>query len=319
MNAQELSQRILNGILVPAGFPKLPSGWLASEDQILSTDGKRKLFVLILSRGKPFGESGSKNGHRALAILHGMGEHGGRYQHFPHYLQSNVDTVVCLDHLGHGRSEGLRGHIDHFDRLTDDSALFLDYVHKRLNEAHGKSEVHLFAHSLGGHIGLRVLFRGRKDLASASISAPFLGVKAPVPAVKAAAAKVLAKIGPWIQLDTGLDVTTISRDAAVIDCYKSDRLVHSKMTPGFWDETLRAIQDTLSQTATISTPVQFFIPLADGLINSDISLEFFNRLRAQEKSLKTYPGSHHETFNDLDKEKAFSDLGYWIQEHSQKV
>ncbi|MBL7716192.1 MAG: lysophospholipase [Bdellovibrionales bacterium] len=316
MNSQELSQRIMSGIVVPAGFPTMPSDWIASEQQILSTDGKRKLFVLVFSKGEAFGKKGSKNGHRAVAVLHGMGEHGGRYQHFTHYLQSNVDTVVCLDHLGHGRSEGLRGHIDHFDRLTDDAGIFLDFVHARLKEIHQKSEVHLFAHSLGGHIGLRLLLKGRKDLASAAISAPFLGLKGKVPAVKAAAAKVLAKIGPWIQLDTALDVNTISRDPAVLKAYQTDRLVHSKMTPGFWDQTLHAIEDTLANTTLIQAPVEFFIPLADGLIDADVSTAYFDRMRALEKSLKTFPGCHHEIFNDLGKEKAFSDLNYWIQGHS---
>ena len=58
--------------------------------------------------------------HRALLIVHGLGEHGGRYLHAPHYLKDTVGAVYCIDQRGHGRSEGIRGHCDRFTQFTDD-------------------------------------------------------------------------------------------------------------------------------------------------------------------------------------------------------
>jgi alpha-beta hydrolase superfamily lysophospholipase len=256
-------------------------------------------------------------GHRALLVLHGHGEHGGRYFHFPHFVHTAVDLVQTVDHRGHGRSEGLRGHIEKFDHFAEDAALAIHRLDGQLKARFGKSEIHLLGHSLGGHVALRTLFLNKDlPLASATVSAPFLAIKVKVPVAKKFAAHALSRIWGSIQMGTGLDPSEISHDKEVVTAYVSDRLVHDKMTPSFFTSMLDAMGDTLKRDSGIEYPLQVLVPLQDRIVDSDVSLDFFRRLKHRDKRLKTYSGFYHEPFNELGKEQAFEDLVSWISSHS---
>jgi len=247
-----------------------------------------------------------------------MGEHGGRYFHLPHFLHQTVDAVYCLDHRGHGRSDGLRGHIERFDQFPSDTAHAIRRLDEQLKKRFGKSEIHVFAHSLGGLIGLRMLFLNPGlPIASATMASPLLGLKAKVPFVKKYAAPILSKVWGSIQLDTTLDPNTLSRDPEVIRAYQADRLVHPKMTPRFYTEMNSAMRDTLRRESGLTHPVMMMVPLNDGLVNSEVALRFCRNLKHRDKRLKTYPGFHHETQNEVGKEQVFEDLATWISEHPQ--
>ncbi|MGW8370425.1 MAG: alpha/beta fold hydrolase, partial [Gammaproteobacteria bacterium] len=115
-------------------------------------------------------------------IFHGLGEHGGRYAHVPHYVQGCVSRVVCHDHRGHGRSEGRRGHVNRFDDFADDAAQAVMRLDERLRHECGRSEIHVLGHSMGGLITLRMLLaHPGLAIASATVSSPALGVGIPVP------------------------------------------------------------------------------------------------------------------------------------------
>jgi alpha-beta hydrolase superfamily lysophospholipase len=250
-----------------------------------------------------------------------MGEHGGRYLHFPHYLKDSVENVYVADHRGHGRSEGTRGHADRFDDLVDDAAVAIRRLDEKLKKKYGKSEIHLFGHSLGGHLAIRVAaLHPTLPLASVTISAPFLAIKAKVPIGKKLAAKGLSKLWPSLQLDTQLSANQISHDPAVVEAYTKDRLVHSKMTPAFFETLNKAFADTLKrgpEKGGIGFPVQFLVPLKDSIVDANVSLEFFKSIELRDKRLKTYPEFFHEPFNEIGKEEAFSDLTSWIDSHAK--
>lgn len=309
---------VFHGTILPVGFPAPPAGWVYDWKMLPVGDGKTQLYSYACSKGEVYGVKGAANGHRAILIIHGFGEHSGRYLHFPHFLGDVAETVYGFDLRGHGRSEGLRGHADRFDTFVDDAKAAVMDLHQKLMEKHGKAEIHLFGHSMGGHIGLRLLLLCPDlPVASASISAPFLGMKEKAPATKVGAASVLAATGfGWIQLDTGLDAALVSRDGAVVEAYRQDRLVHGKMTPRLFSQILKTIADTFRRDSGIKVPLQMYIPLQDGLVDPEKSLAYYRLLKVREKSLKTYPGYFHESFNDTGKEAVFSDISAWIRTHS---
>src|SRR6185436_3889565 len=110
------------------------------------------------------------------------GEHGGRYPHVPHYLNSVVDGVYCFDHRGHGRSGGIRGHVEKFDHYIKDAALAITRLEKQLKERFQQIEIHLLGHSMGGLIALLTLFSHTLlPVRSVTISAPLLGIRVPTP------------------------------------------------------------------------------------------------------------------------------------------
>jgi alpha-beta hydrolase superfamily lysophospholipase len=301
---------IYQGILQPRGFPGLPEGWVSEWETFASSDSELQLFM---ASHHPTEWASPK----ALIVLHGMGEHGGRYLHFPHFLKGDVGAVFCLDHRGHGRSEGLRGHAASFDLFVEDAALAIRRVDEQLRKRFGRSEIHLFGHSMGGHIALRTaLLHPNLPIRSLTVSAPLLGIKVPLPLAKRAGARVLSRVWSTLQMASEIDPSLVSHDTEVVEAYKADRLVHKKGTPRLYTELLAAIEDTMGRDSGISVPLQMLVPMRDQIVDPEAALSFFRNLKLRDKQLKTYPNFFHESFNEIGKEQAFEDLRAWINQHS---
>ena len=306
------------GAIQPKGFPAIPEDWTSewetfegtpSEDQGLGTRAP-KLFSVIH-------QTGAWRTGRVLVVVHGLFEHGGRYLHFPYFLRDTVDAVCCLDLRGHGRSEGLRGHIENFDLLTDDLLLYLRRIQAKFKKSSPKLKVHLFGHSLGGLIVLRALSRDQSlPVKSASVCAPLLQIAVDVPFVKKVAAGILSKVWGNLHLLSELDPKRLSHDPEVGEAYRADRLVHQKLTPKFFSELQRAMMETAEKPFAVNRPIQILIPMDDRIVSSRAVQHFFNELAISDKELKTYPEFFHEAFNEIGKEKVFEDLSTWITAHS---
>ena len=299
-----------SGILQPYGFPKLPEDWESEWETFASSDGKLQIFSVLHHK---------KNWKtpRVLVVLHGLGEHGGRYLHLPHYLKNEVDAVYCMDHRGHGRSEGLRGHVEEFDLYSDDVALAVSRLDEMLKKRFGNSEIHLLGHSMGGLIGLRTCLKhSTLPLHSVTISAPLLGIRLKVPPIKKAMSGILARTWGSLQMTSTLDASTLSHDPDVAQAYLKDRLVHLKVTPRFFVGIEGAMADTLSRDSGFQFPLQFIIPMKDKIVDSEVSLEFFRKLKHREKVLKTFPESFHEPLNEVNKDEIIAEVGSWIKAHS---
>ena len=311
------SRRIYQGSLQPQSFPGLPSQWFSEWETFPSSDGRLQLYAVShRASAESVVPERKFRKPQVLVVFHGMGEHGGRYLHFPHYLQSEIDQIYCLDHRGHGRSEGPRGYVSNFDLFADDGALAIQRLNEALHKRFGQSvDLHLFAHSMGGLIALRMLLRFENlPIRSVSLSAPLLGIAARVPPVKKAAGRILAKIWGSMQMASEVDASILSHDQDVVIAYQTDRLVHKKITPSLFVSMEAAMADTLKGPVELKYPVQFLIPMADQLVDSEISLKYYSRLKMQNKVLKTYPGFFHESHNEIGKEQVFADILSWLRE-----
>lgn len=252
-----------------------------------------------------------------LIVVHGHGEHGGRYFHVPHYVRDVVDSVYIFDLRGHGRSNGLRGHIENFDDFCADVAQVIRHKHELLMARFGKAEIHVLGHSLGGHLVIRTaLLHADLPIQSITATAPFLGIKAKVPAHKKVGARVLNRVWSSLQLSTGLDPAAISHDQEIVRLYQQDRLVHDKMTPRFYAGVQAAMSDTMSRHSGVEYPLQIVVPLQDEIVDAEKSLAFFRNLKHRHKRLRTYPGFFHEPMNEVGKEPVFEDIVSWISQHS---
>lgn len=300
------------GALQPAGFPGLPEGWESRSEAFESSTPGLKLFAAIHRR--------NGGGNRVLIVSHGLGEHGGRYLHFAHYLRDAVDEVYCLDHRGHGRSEGTRGHVERFDELSEDLAHAIKRVHDRV-QAEGREPVlHLFGHSLGGLIALKAaLDHPRLPLRTLTLSSPLLGVKMAVPLPKRLVGNLLSRVWGSVQIPSGIDASGLSHDPAVVEAYLADRLVHDKVTPRLFTEMTAAYQATRARDKGLRVPLQMMLPEEDPVTDTDLAKRWFEALKTSkqgEKNLVTYPGFFHESFNETGKERAFEDLESWVRRHN---
>lgn len=296
---------------VPLGFPGLPPHWRCEGRSISSADGQETLF---LTR---YWQERAGAPQRAMLIAHGQGEHGGRYQHFAHFLNETVGSIVTIDHRGHGRSTGARGHVERFDDYVEDASA----VAQTLKLEYPSQEWHLFGHSMGGLISLRLLWKHPEiGFKSAVISAPLLGLSMKVPALKKWMAMGISRVWGSLSLKNEIDARAISRDGAVQEAYLKDGLNHNRVTPRFFVEMQRAIENTLKEALRdYRCPLLFLIPGNDRVVDSQTTRSFVERLQGENPVLiesKGYPESHHESFNDTDKETVFRDIAQWIRKNS---
>ncbi len=291
---------------------QLPVGWKFDWETIPSSDHQAQLF-LSEYRKEPWEKP------RALFVLHGMGEHSGRYADFAPPLAECVDAIFVPDHRGHGRSEGLRGDIARFDLLIEDAALAFQRLQEKLKKRFGdESEIHLLGHSLGGMLALRFLERFPElPIASATISSPLLDVAMPIPAVKRAASSLLKHVWGSLQIPTGLPPEGLSRIPEEVELYTSDRLNHDRMTPRFFDGMMAAMKGMRASPLARDVAIQFLIPLADRVVSADAAVAYYHGLSQSDKRLKTYPEGFHESMNDLHREEFFRDVADWIRIHGK--
>lgn len=295
-------------MIIPEGFPKLPSGFEYETQVLESSDGEHGIFLNWFRR------RGVSSPKRGLLILHGQGEHGARYQHFVHYLQDEYDLLVAPDLRGHGRSEGIRGHVESFDEYLDDALLAWSELEKRLGAS---GSMDWFAHSMGGTVTLRLLqdAPGLK-IRNLMLSSPCVGLSHEVPLVKEVAARLLSRVWGSLQLGTDLKPGDLSHDEAVVSAIRRDSLHHTKATPKFYLSFVEAMERV--RTTLIPVPagsrVLFQLAGEDRIVSSPDAERVFEGLMHPQKKKRIYTGLFHEIFNELDKDQVFHDLKEWLRE-----
>jgi alpha-beta hydrolase superfamily lysophospholipase len=245
-----------------------------------------------------------------LVIVHGLGEHGARYQNVVNHLVPKGYVIYALDHRGHGRSPGQRGHLDDWSQFREDLRAFVLLV--RVREA--GHPFFLMGHSMGGCMVLNYVLHYPDRLTAVVASAPAVG-KLNIPPIMAVASKLLAKLKPNLSVSTGLDSKAISRDTAVIEAYRNDPLVHGKGSPGAAVTFLQTAEWTMAHAADFQPPLLLLHGDADRLVNVAESKKFFAQVQQPDKKLIIYPGGYHESHNDLHKEQMLVDLEAWLEGH----
>ena len=160
-----------------------------------------------------------------VLLVHGLGEHAGRYDHVARRLNDWGFAVRGYDQYGHGESGGARGGMPSDTRLLDDLADIVDSTRARTPR---NTPLILLGHSLGGLVAARFVALGLRPLDALILSSPALDPG--LSAVQKLLVAVLPKIAPNLRVGNGLDATLISHDPKVVAAYKSDKFVHDRIS-----------------------------------------------------------------------------------------
>ncbi len=245
-----------------------------------------------------------------LAIVHGFGEHSGRYMNLVNRLVPAGFALYGFDHRGHGRSPGQRGHINNWDEFLGDVRAFLNII----REIENNKPLFLYGHSMGGLLVLGYSLRHPESLNGVIASGPALSQPGVSPLLLALS-RVMSKIWPSFSIDTKLDVNLISRDPDVIKAYQDDTLVHSMASARLGTELTAAMEWTQAHAADWKLPLLILHGTEDKLVPPEGSKTFFDNVSFDDKQRIEYPGTRHEPHNDLDREKVLDDIRQWLERH----
>ena len=247
-----------------------------------------------------------------LVLVHGSGEHSGRYDNVVNYFEDRFYALYGFDFRGHGKSEGKVSHVMNWQEYREDLDSFLRFV----QDKNPDKTLFLYGHSMGAQISLDYLtFDKHVPLAGMISSA------AAIAPPKASASliligKFLSKVWPTFTLGNGLDVKDISRDPEVVKAYIDDPLVSSKISARFAAEFLACISRVQSNAAKIDVPLFMFHGETDKIIPAAGSKQYFEKVSLADKKLKIYKDGFHEPHNDLQKQEVFQDVEQWLEKRS---
>lgn len=269
------------------------------------TPSGRHLFGRSWSPGEEVGSS--------LLLVHGFGEHSGRYEDMARWFADRGRSVYAYDLPGHGLSSGKRGHIARFDDFLDDLEFIID---RMVSECSGRRPI-LIGHSMGGLVATALACERDCPLGLLVTSGPALALGEDISRGRVRAARWLARFLPRFSLQAGLDLEALSQDPEVVRKYREDPLVHGQMSASLAAGMMDRAELTSSSANRVDVPMLLLHGEEDSLCPVDASRSFFSGLdrdRVRGSELRTYAGLRHEIFNEPGREQVYADLLAWVEQ-----
>ena len=246
-----------------------------------------------------------------LALIHGIGEHTGRYAHVGEAFNNAGYALVGFDLRGHGKSGGPRGHFPSLDAVMQDIDEFLALLRARYPK---DTPFFIYGHSLGGLLTLTFALKKQPDVKGIVVTGPGLRSALQEQKAKLMMAKLLGTIAPTLTVSSDLDVKMISHDPKVVDAYIHDPLVHNKMSMGFGKSGLSAIDFVFANASNFSVPLLVMYGSEDKITYPSGGQDFVKLVKG-DVTFKLWDGMYHEVHNEAGKAEVFKVVIQWLNSH----
>lgn len=245
-----------------------------------------------------------------VVILHGYGEHSGRYLHVVETLVQRGFAVLRYDMRGHGRSGGRRGFVDVFGDYLEDLERMLAIGRRSAPSR----PLYLLAHSHGGLVALRRLVDRDDDIAGAILSAPYVAAFRPPPRAAVSAIHAVGRVLPRLRIPFGRRVERLTHDPAMQAETGRDPLRTPVATPRWYAE-MRATQELVQRRAAGLRLPLLVLLAGDDTVTASASVErAFEQIASDDVTVITYPGQRHELFNEVERDEVLADVVAWIEQ-----
>ena len=252
-----------------------------------------------------------------LVIVHGYGEHSGRYREFMTWLAERAVASFSFDFRGHGRSPGRRGYVRRWAEYVDDLRTFLAQPRLRPNDG---PPLFILGHSHGGLVVLAAAIDKAIDLTGVcgvALSSPYLRNAIVVPMHRLIVARIINPFVPWARFRSGVRPEWLSSDPRMQQDTIDDPLCHRSATPR-WFLTMRLEQQrVMGRAHEFRHPMLMLIGSRDPVADPAACHAFYERAESTDKSLKVYPDMVHELLREPERQRVFEDIFQWIT-HAQQ-
>lgn len=250
----------------------------------------------------------SGKGEKGWAVIvHGLGEHSGRYKRLIKMLNDSGVGVYTFDLPGHGKSDGRRGHTK-----IDECMEIMDGIIEEIGE-----KPVIFGHSLGGLISLRYAETRPDKIKGVVASAPSIAKPRDTSKFSVGLAKFLGIILPKMTINNTIDPHTLSRNGEAVKNYIDDPLVHDRISLALARSLFVNIEKVNEEAGKITKPLLILNGTEDVLSPIEGARNFMKKLKIKDKTLREFEGAYHEIFEDPEWADEFQKtIVEWIKSHA---
>ncbi|BAB07007.1 alpha/beta hydrolase [Halalkalibacterium halodurans] len=245
-----------------------------------------------------------------VVVIHGAGEHHGRYQWLAKKFNSIGLSVVMGDLPGQGRTRGKRGHIQSFQQYID---VVLEWVEAAKLE---HVPIFLFGHSMGGLVAVRTMIEGGTlPVRAVILSSPCFDLYQSPGKGKELASKMLHRVTPTFSHHSGIRSDLVTRNEEIREAYLKDELRVTKVSTKWYYELSKAMRDTRRYPEKFpNVPLLVMQAGEDYITDRKAAWEWFNSVQVTEKAYKEWNGLYHEIFNEPEREAVFQYTCFFIEQ-----
>lgn len=273
---------------------------MSSKESFLTTADGLKLYL------RNWSPRGPAKGW--ILIVHGLGEHGGRYGHVAEAFNLRGYAVTAFDLRGHGRSGGKRGDLPSYETAMEDIRLVLDATAAEYPGRPG----FLYGHSMGGNLVLNYALRRKPTLAGVIASSPWLRLVHEPRPLDLLLAKALKHLYPSLTRSTGLPAAYLSHDERVVKACLNDPLVHDRASIRLYLAVKDAGEWAMTHAPEFPLPLLLMHGDEDRITSFEASAEFSRRM-TREHTFKGWSGLYHEPHNELGREEVLDFVVAWVE------
>lgn len=245
--------------------------------------------------------------NRLLIIVHGIGEHVGRYEHVAEFFMQEGFAVMGIDHYGHGKSDGPRGASKGFPFMFD----YLEAWLQELQSAYHQPVV-MYGHSMGGGVLTGFLLHRQPDIQAAVISAPALIIGRRPGKLLRGALQLLSTVAPGFRMNQGLDINKISHDKSAVEKFKTDPLRHDRLSLRLANDMIQNGLWCLQHAGELRVQSLLIHGNADEFTAVEGSRLFAQRAPAGMVTYREWEGLYHEMHNEPEYREVLLFIAGWL-------
>lgn len=241
----------------------------------------------------------NKDTENCLIILHGIGEHSGRYQEFALSLEDVPFSVFSVDLRGHGQSEGKRVHVRSFQDFVDDLYAFRLWIETTFK----KKTFVLLGQSLGGLIATSVVLRNQSVWRSLILMSPFFKIYQGHHLLGFLTG-CMNQILPDYIWHNPIRAQYLSHDLEEVKKYLEDKMIQRAISTRLAHEMFQACTFVYNHAQEIKLPVLILAAGDDRIVSLKATQHFYNAISSQQKELKIFDSSYHELIHEKERAEA---------------
>ena len=244
-----------------------------------------------------------------VCVVHGLGDHAGRFEHVGRALSARGLAVHSLDLPGHGRSEGPRGHIRGWSEFHDALAVLIARVH-------GDGDprpLGLLGHSMGALVALDWALENPSRVRALVLSAPPFDLAMKPLVFKVWLARIAEKVVPALTQANQIPPSLLSHNPEVVRAHRADPLVHHRVSARLYIEYVRRRGRLFDRARTLAVPTLVLQGGSDPVASAPAAVRFTERAPRGVATLRLYPGLFHEVLNEYEGPAILEEMGAWLE------